>query len=175
MAAATTSDGTESTESNNLALSGFLSNAWRRPTDGLRLITCEDSQDPLYEMNRAIKRLCMVAKHQGLLPPRSKQLTSLGKRKNSDYDKPHDRATKTGKRNSSSKRGKLPRRDYSNARCGECGEYGHTTGYHNTFVIRSKGAAHAASSVAAKSSSVLPKSDSEDDKKITSAESEESA
>ncbi|GMF38737.1 unnamed protein product [Phytophthora fragariaefolia] len=73
----------------------------------------------------------------------------MGKRKATDTAPPRDRVPNTGKQNAKSKLGKTPPRDYSKARCGECGEYGHTTGYHDTYVKRQKECGRAASSTAA--------------------------
>ncbi|KAE9018583.1 hypothetical protein PR002_g13062 [Phytophthora rubi] len=168
MAAATSPNGSETVESNNLALSGFLVNAWNRHTDALRMVVREDSDDPLREMDRAIRRLCALAEHHGALPVRSAQTFNTGKRKAPDSAS-RDLAPKAGKYNSSSDRkpnpGKITRKDYSNARCGECGEYGHTTGYHDTFVRRQQGAARAASSMVATMQQPVPTApaDSEED------------
>ncbi|KAG2788161.1 hypothetical protein PC129_g17197 [Phytophthora cactorum] len=144
MATTATWDGVETTDSNNLALSSFITNAWRKHTDNLRLVIREDSNYPIHEFDRAITKLCSIAGHQGALTfqqrpihqskpaPENAQLL-LGKRKSSDE------AGRSG--------GSFKRRDYSRSRCGTCGELGHTTGYHDRFIaLKSSGMANVARS-----------------------------
>ncbi|ETK89915.1 hypothetical protein F441_06344 [Phytophthora nicotianae CJ01A1] len=96
-------------------------------------------------MDHAIRRLCTLAKHQGVLPPRNTQTFMPSKRRNTESHSPGNRPSKVGKHSHTAKPGKSVRKDYSKARCGECGEYGHTTGYDNTYIRRQHGAARAAS------------------------------
>ncbi|KAE9351203.1 hypothetical protein PF008_g6053 [Phytophthora fragariae] len=146
MAAATSSDGFETEDSNNLALSSFIVNAWRKHTDNLRMVIREDSSHPVRELDRAISRLCSIAGHQGVLssPPRQSAPTTkplpLNKNGNSNLGK---RKATEGE---IKREGGFKKRDYSKMRCGTCGELGHTTGYHDRFVERkSSGVAYLAS------------------------------
>lgn len=155
MAAASTRDGLETVESNNFALSALISNAWPRHADSLRLIINEDSADPLHEMDHAVSRLCGLAKSQGVLSTRTtgngNHVTRpvTGKRMSMDpstkrESRQLDPNVKRENRQREVKRTRREPRDYSKARCGECGELGHTTGYHDRFVARQQGMAHAA-------------------------------
>ncbi|GMF31062.1 unnamed protein product [Phytophthora fragariaefolia] len=50
MAAATTFDGFENCDSNNLALSSFIANAWFKKADNLRMVIRQDFNHPLQEL-----------------------------------------------------------------------------------------------------------------------------
>ncbi|KAE9355261.1 hypothetical protein PR003_g2933 [Phytophthora rubi] len=63
MAAAVTTTGLETIDSNNAALSLFIVNAWYKHTDNLRRIIRDDSDRSLREIYRAINKLCSIAGH----------------------------------------------------------------------------------------------------------------
>ncbi|GMF34430.1 unnamed protein product [Phytophthora fragariaefolia] len=60
MAAATTRDGMETIDSNSLALSSFITNAWPKHSDTLKMVIREDSTRPTIELDRAIARLMQL-------------------------------------------------------------------------------------------------------------------
>ncbi|OWY94683.1 hypothetical protein PHMEG_00035515 [Phytophthora megakarya] len=131
MAAAATAGGLGS---NNFALSALISNAWPRHADSLRLVIKEDSQYPLNEIEQA-PRNCANAFANAFA--NSKHYTLV--RWEAKISKREERKSVERCQTSSSRN-----RYYSKARCGECRELGHTTGYHDRFVARQEGMAHAA-------------------------------
>ncbi|GMG18239.1 unnamed protein product [Phytophthora fragariaefolia] len=77
MAAATTFDGFENCDPNNLALSSFIANAWFKHADNLRMVIRQYSNHPLQELDMAITKLCTIAGHQGIITPSSQQSLSI--------------------------------------------------------------------------------------------------
>ncbi|EGZ17577.1 hypothetical protein PHYSODRAFT_300603 [Phytophthora sojae] len=55
-----------------------------------------------------------------------------------------ERGIKQEYKSNDAKRYRRVQRDFSKARCGECGELGHTTNFHDRFVAKQQGMAHAA-------------------------------
>ncbi|KAG2765778.1 hypothetical protein PC129_g12885 [Phytophthora cactorum] len=143
MAASTTSDGIETAKSNNLALSSFVASAWRKHSDNLRMVIRRDTHYPVHDMDRAISRLCTIAGHQGVLAFQQRQSMQL-------KPAPVSAKSNLGKRKSDEvgrSEGKFSRCDFSTARCGICGELGHSTGYPDKFVaLQSSGMASVARS-----------------------------
>ncbi|KAF4030385.1 hypothetical protein GN244_ATG17879 [Phytophthora infestans] len=158
MAASTTADGLKTVESNNFALSAFISSAWPRQVDSLRLVINEDNPEPLTEMNHAIAKLCTISRSHGAAAIRpisgaGTSTTGLNQNRRQHHQdnrgmqrkrsEPGD-VIKKAPRLREQKRARREPRDYSKARCDECGELGHTTGYHNKHVSQHRGLAHAA-------------------------------
>ncbi|GMG16507.1 unnamed protein product [Phytophthora fragariaefolia] len=141
MAAAATTTGLETIDSNNGALSSFIVNAWYKHTDNLRLVIREDSDRPLREMDRAINKLCSIAGRQGIVKttqPRSSGAPQA-EIKFAKVASNHTKST-LGKRKVNFKNeSTFKRRDFSKARCDTCGELGHTTGYHDKYILLKQG------------------------------------
>ncbi|KAJ8531860.1 hypothetical protein ON010_g14102 [Phytophthora cinnamomi] len=157
MAAAPTFYGLESCVSNKLALSSFISNAWFKHADNLRMVVRQDSNHPLEELDRAISKLCTITGHQRIIAPSSRHAvtpippsTSItGKRKQQRGGSLRDNRSK--------------KRDFSTARCGICKQLGHTIGFHDRYVARQQSGlanvAHSAEESTSNSTEETPNDD----------------
>ncbi|KAG3099262.1 hypothetical protein PI125_g15067 [Phytophthora idaei] len=131
MAASATWNGFKTVESNNLALSSFITNAWRKHSDNLHMVIREDTRYPVHEMDRVVSKLCTISGRQGSLTFPQHQPAQM---KSAVADARSSQSKRKATEETGRNENIFKRRDYSTARCGTCGEIRHTTGYHDRFV-----------------------------------------